>query len=125
MRISDWSSDVCSADLVGIHELDLSGKRVLDIAANDGFWTFWAESRGAEDLLAIDIDGFKEYDWGWDGSPDDFNTEGGTSNWTDAGAGFYELSRILGSKAKREHKSIYDLAPKGEIGRSTRLNSSH
>src|SRR3546814_14092564 len=33
---------------------------------------------------------------------------------SDAGAGFYELSRILGSKAKREHKSIYDLAPKGD-----------
>src|SRR3546814_9974101 len=69
---------------------------------------------GAEVLVAIDIDCLKEYDWGWDGSPDDFNTEGGTSNWTDAGAGFYELSRILGSKAKREHKSIYDLAPKGD-----------
>src|SRR3546814_16211129 len=53
---------------LGIHDLDLSGKRVLDIAANDGFWTLWAESRGAEDLLAIDMHGIKEYDWGWDGS---------------------------------------------------------
>src|SRR3546814_14588202 len=63
---------------LGIHALDLSGKRVLDIAANDGFWTFWAESRGAEDLLAIDIDGFQESDWGWDGSQDAFYTERGT-----------------------------------------------
>src|SRR3546814_16456206 len=87
----------------GIHDLDLSGKRVLDIAANDGIWTFWAESRGAEDLLAIAIDGFKEYDWSWDGSPDNFNTEGGSSKWTDTGAGFYELSRILGSRLEERH----------------------
>src|SRR3546814_4889262 len=75
---------------------------------------FWAGSRGAEETFASDIDGLKEYDWGWDGSPDYFHTESRTSNWTEAGAGFYELSRILGSKAKRDHKSIYDLAPKGD-----------
>src|SRR3546814_13626686 len=90
---------------LGIHDLDLSGKRVLDIAANDGFWTFWAESRGAEDLLAIDIDGFKEYDWGWDGSPDDFNTEGGTSNWTDAGDGFRTDERRVGKEGVSTFRS--------------------
>lgn len=96
---------------LGISELDLSGSRVLDIAANDGFWAFWAESRGAGDVLAIDVDGFKDYDWGWDGPPKEFNTGGGTSNWTSAGAGFHELRRILGSNARRERKSIYQLDP--------------
>jgi len=33
---------------------DLSGKRVLDIGAWDGFWTFEALKRGAEQVVAID-----------------------------------------------------------------------
>src|SRR3546814_16892633 len=62
---------------LGIHDLALSGQRVLDIAANDGFRTVWAESRGAEDQTAVDIDGFTEYDGGWDGLPTDCNTQAG------------------------------------------------
>ncbi|MCH8851208.1 MAG: DUF1698 domain-containing protein [Planctomycetes bacterium] len=33
---------------------DLSGKRVLDVGAFDGFWTFLALERGAEQVFAID-----------------------------------------------------------------------
>lgn len=33
---------------------DLSGKRVLDVGAFDGFWTFLALERGAEQVVAID-----------------------------------------------------------------------
>ncbi|MEQ8508350.1 MAG: DUF1698 domain-containing protein [Rhodospirillaceae bacterium] len=33
---------------------DLTGKRVLDIGAWDGFWTFEALKRGASEVLAID-----------------------------------------------------------------------
>ena len=33
---------------------DLSGKRVLDVGAWDGFWTFEALKRGAKEVLAID-----------------------------------------------------------------------
>jgi len=33
---------------------DLSGKKILDIGANDGFYSFLCESRGAERILAID-----------------------------------------------------------------------
>ncbi len=33
---------------------DLSGKRVLDIGAWDGYWTFEALKRGAEEVVAID-----------------------------------------------------------------------
>jgi tRNA (mo5U34)-methyltransferase len=33
---------------------DLSGKRVLDVGAWDGFWTFEALKRGAEQVIAID-----------------------------------------------------------------------
>ncbi|MBY0572402.1 MAG: class I SAM-dependent methyltransferase, partial [Undibacterium sp.] len=33
---------------------DLSGKRVLDIGCADGYISFLAESRGAEEVIAID-----------------------------------------------------------------------
>lgn len=33
---------------------DLTGKRVLDVGAFDGFWTFEALKRGAKEVLAID-----------------------------------------------------------------------
>jgi tRNA (mo5U34)-methyltransferase len=33
---------------------DLSGKRVLDVGAWDGFWTFEALKRGARQVVAID-----------------------------------------------------------------------
>ena len=43
---------------------DLTGKRVLDVGAWDGFWTFEALRRGAREVVAIDdfsdhIEGFK------------------------------------------------------------------
>jgi len=34
---------------------DYSGKTVLDVGANDGFWTFEAERRNAKEITAIDI----------------------------------------------------------------------
>ncbi len=34
--------------------IDLHGKRVLDIGCNDGYFSFWAEQRGAQ-VMAIDI----------------------------------------------------------------------
>jgi 2-polyprenyl-3-methyl-5-hydroxy-6-metoxy-1,4-benzoquinol methylase len=34
--------------------LDFTGKRVLDIGCRDGFFCFYAEGRGAADLLGID-----------------------------------------------------------------------
>src|SRR5690349_9581801 len=33
---------------------DLTGKRVLDVGAWDGFWTFEAIKRGAKQVVAID-----------------------------------------------------------------------
>jgi tRNA (mo5U34)-methyltransferase len=33
---------------------DLTGKRVLDVGAWDGFWTFECLKRGAREVVAID-----------------------------------------------------------------------
>lgn len=41
---------------------DLSGKRVLDVGAFDGYYSFEAERRGAETVVAIDK--FHQHDWG-------------------------------------------------------------
>ena len=49
---------------LGLDKLDLTGARVLDVACNDGFWSFWAEQQGAEDVFARDVDSFEGYDWG-------------------------------------------------------------
>lgn len=99
---------------LGLQNMNLAGMRVLDIAANDGFWTFWAEQAGSTDILAIDVDGFEGYDWGWDGPPAELvkNLEKGVaSNWKQAGAGFRALHQLMNSKARREQKSIYQLDP--------------
>lgn len=100
-------------DLLGIDAVDLSGLRVLDIAANDGFWSFWAEQHGAE-VLAIDVDGFYGYDWGFVGPPTEANQKISSnqfSQWREAGAGFRSLHEHFESKVQRQGLSIYQLNP--------------
>lgn len=67
---------------------DLRGKRVLDIGAWDGFFTFELEKRGAE-VVAIDC---------WDNSR------------------FRLMREIFGSKAEYRIADVYDLSP-ANIGR--------
>lgn len=62
---------------------DLTGKRVLDIGCADGYFTFLAESRGA-DVVAID-------------------------SWPRAG--FFLAHEVLNSKARFHHMSVYDIDP--------------
>lgn len=57
-------------DYIGITDFDYTGKRVLDIATNEGWWAFWAEMNGAEYVEASDVERGEDYDWGaekdWD-----------------------------------------------------------
>lgn len=62
---------------------DLRGKRVLDIGCAEGFFSFLAESRGAE-VVAID-------------------------SWPREG--FFLAREVLGSKVTFHHASAYDLTP--------------
>jgi len=65
---------------------DLSGMRVLDIGARDGFFSFEAERRGASEVVALDNE-----------SPE--NT------------GFAIAAELLGSKATYVVENVYSLAP--------------
>lgn len=67
---------------------DLRGKRVLDIGAWDGWFTFEMERRGAE-VMAVD-------------------------NWDNPR--FHEIHRLLGSRADYRQLDMYDLTPE-RIGR--------
>jgi tRNA (mo5U34)-methyltransferase len=99
--------------VLGIDAIDLTGMRVLDVAANDGFWTFWSEGRGA-DVVAIDVDGFDGYDWGHDGPPASIRERlagNPFSQWNEAGAGFRALHEHFDSRAERLRLSAYDLRP--------------
>lgn len=68
--------------------VDLTGKRVLDIGAWDGWFTFEMERRGAE-VVAIDR---------WDNPR------------------FREMHAALGSRADYRQMNVYDLSP-GKLGR--------
>ncbi len=62
---------------------DLTGKRVLDVGCADGYFTFLAESRGAE-VVSID-------------------------SWPRQG--FFLAHEILDSKAQFHHMNVYDINP--------------
>lgn len=72
-------------DLMGFPK-DLSGKAVLDIGANDGFFTFEAERRGAKRVLALD-------------------------RYPADQRGFALAHELKGSRAEYTMGSVYDLSP--------------
>jgi tRNA (mo5U34)-methyltransferase len=76
----------------------LAGQRVLDIGAWDGFWSFEAARRGAQDVLATD-----SYSWGGGGW--------GTQD------GFLLAREALGleSRVRDQHIDVMELAP-GRVG---------
>jgi tRNA (mo5U34)-methyltransferase len=83
---------------------DLSGKRVLDIGAWDGYWTFEALKRGAKEVIAID----------------DFSDYLGSLNQSDRKAWeTFDLCRsALGYSedvCKRIEMSVYDIS-EGNLG---------
>lgn len=75
---------------------DLTGKSFLDVGANDGYYSFEAERRGAQRITAVDL--YQS------------NVKGNnTSGWH--AEGIQMLKQHLHSKVQIESKSIYDLDP--------------
>lgn len=93
---------------------DLSGKRVIDVGTCDGFWAFELERRGAEEVVAIDLDSFDDYDVPRQ-KRDQIVTRGDNSladiGLQPVGEGFRLAKEVLGSKVQRQAVNVYDLSP--------------
>jgi tRNA (mo5U34)-methyltransferase len=76
---------------------DLSGKTVLDVGAWDGFYSFEAERRGAERVVAID--------------PNAWRAPVGAGNPWSGRQGFDLARRALGSKVEDVDIGLEELAP--------------
>lgn len=76
---------------------DLAGKTVLDVGAWDGFFSFEAERRGAERVVAADS-------FAWNGD-----------NWSTKD-GFELARRVLGSRVEDVDVDVMDLSPE-RLGR--------
>jgi len=83
----------------------MDGMRVLDIGTWDGFWAFEMERRGAEEVVALDLDDESRLDWPANRRPTEFRPVG------TRGRGFEVAREALGSEVQRVDRSIYEAVP--------------
>ena len=85
----------------------LAGERCLDVGTRDGFWAFEMERRGAEEVVAIDLDEPEELDF-----PEPRPRIAGTAR--DAlerrESAFGIAHRALASSVERRNLSVYELS---------------
>lgn len=86
---------------------DLSGKRVLDVAAFDGFWAFELEKRGASEVYALDLQRPTDVDL----RPDHRAELSDEDLDRVTGRGFGIAKELLNSKVERVICNVYDLSP--------------
>lgn len=94
---------------------DVRGKRCLDVGTYDGYLAFEMERRGAAEVVAVDLDDHREWDWParWRShGPEQLAKLAGPEK----GLGFRIAADALGSKVERHAVSVYDLADAG-LGR--------
>jgi SAM-dependent methyltransferase len=99
-------------DLRGVREkislpASLAGKRCLDAAACEGFWSFELAQRGADSVISVDLPDTTEQDW--QGEVDDEKRELGTGM---ANEHFHFIREVLGlEQVERRDMNIYDVSP--------------
>jgi tRNA (mo5U34)-methyltransferase len=86
----------------------LDGMRVLDVGSWDGFWAFEMERRGADEVIALDLDDEADLDWPPRRRPTEYRGLLG-------GDGFNLAKSTLGSSVQRIVSSIHDADP-AELG---------
>ena len=95
----------------------LAGLRCLDVGTWDGFWAFEMESRGAAEVLAIDLREPQQWDWPANDDPElEAVRKGVLEEAKHANRGFEVAREALGSRVERRELSVYDLSPDG-VGR--------
>lgn len=93
---------------------EVRGKRCLDIGTFDGYLAFEMERRGADEVVAIDVEDHLLWDWPPDYRSPDLERDPGFSG-PPKGAGFRLAAELMGSAVKYRQLSIYDLDP-SDIG---------
>jgi tRNA (mo5U34)-methyltransferase len=76
---------------------DFSGMSVLDVGTFDGFYAFLAEARGAERVVAVDNEQYRDWvlaRWGVE---------------LEGGAGFRTIAELLGSQVEYQRLDAFDL----------------
>jgi tRNA (mo5U34)-methyltransferase len=86
---------------------DVIGKRCLDVATFDGFLAFQMERRGAREVVAIDVDDYKDLDW----LPQRRAISGADLEGMEPGRGFRIAADALDSKVERRGLNVYELSP--------------
>jgi tRNA (mo5U34)-methyltransferase len=94
---------------------DLRGARALDVGAQDGFWSFELERRGAE-VTALDLDDPAALDWPRHLRQAGVARRGGGFPLAQ-GEGFRIAHEALGSKVRRVAMSAYEATPEALGGR--------
>jgi tRNA (mo5U34)-methyltransferase len=91
----------------------LDGLRCLDVGTWDGFWAFEMERRGAAEVVALDVEDARRWDWPPQtliGAAHDHTRE--LVDQFKSGAASFELAKgALGSNVQRVDVSVYDLDP--------------
>lgn len=87
--------------------VDVRGKRVLDIATNDGMFAFWAEQNGAREVVAIDVDTYDKYDWGFNGPPEGWEELAQQNKAT----AFWHHHQEMQSEVRKLNLSVNELDP--------------
>jgi tRNA (mo5U34)-methyltransferase len=91
---------------------DVRGKRCLDIGTFDGFFAFELERRGAAEVLAVDIEDHRLWDWPADARPGVADVDRDVAfRGPPKGAGFRLLAEAMDSSVEWRPISIYDLDP--------------
>lgn len=91
---------------------ELDGRRCLDVATFDGFWALAMSTRGASEVVAIDVADPRQWDWPH-GSDEEVMSE--IAARKGSGAGFSIVMEALDREIERIECSVYDLDPT-EIG---------
>ena len=85
----------------------LEGKRCLDAAACEGFWSFELARRGADEVVSVDLPDTTEQDWQGDVDGEKLTLGSGMAN-----SHFHFIKDALGrDNVSRVDMNIYDVSP--------------